>query len=643
MAKSFWEKMLAIDRRIIFLFMAAAVVIPLLVPAKPGVNVTDRVRRIHKEIDSLPEGSPVLIAADFDPSSAPELYPMLDSAIYQCFRKNHRIAITALWPGAKGLVVKALKDNADLFGKDFGLDYEKWKAWHETGEEPVTEKTGEEKPDPKKQAEELKKKVAQLIEKLNDRDEDVRLYAIDVLAGIGAPATEHLIEALKGEEAALCAGAAQALGEIGSADAVKPLTEALKSNDSELRVCAARALGEIAAAEAAKPLMEALKSEDKELQSAAALALGTMKAAEAVEPLTKALQDEGESLRAAAARALGSMGGQSALPALEKLFKEGKGTARIWSAYSLVELRKDKEALEFLMGALKEEDTGMRRSAAVALGVLEDKTAVAPLVELLEDPESTVRSSAAEALGRIENTKAVEPLIAILKDTDLLVRSSAAEALNGIGDKKAIGQLIEALKDESRLVQHRASGALKRISGKIVRRDYIFLGFKAGGPAVILSAGQDLKGAYEKVDGKATADMPVLKDVNKLKDFKYGLALSAGAPGIEEWVIYGSEKYGFKLGAGCTGVMAAENFPYLNAGQINGLMAGLKGAAEYEKLVRDAVQKENPAEYERLEEKKGKGHALPLMNSQAVGHLVIIAFIVLGNIAYFATKKRKEG
>jgi len=36
MEKSFWEKMQAIDRRIIFLFMAAAVIIPLLLPVKPG-------------------------------------------------------------------------------------------------------------------------------------------------------------------------------------------------------------------------------------------------------------------------------------------------------------------------------------------------------------------------------------------------------------------------------------------------------------------------------------------------------------------------------------------------------------------------------------------------------------------------------
>jgi HEAT repeat protein len=644
MTKSFWEKMQAIDRRIIFLFMATAVIIPLLVPLNLGVNVTGRVRSIYDEIEKLEEGSPVLIAADFDPSSAPELYPMLDSAIYQCFRKNHRIVLTALWPGAKGLVVKALKDNALLFGKDFGLDYEKWKTWHETGEEFVQqEKTKGEKPDPKKKAEELKKKVAQLVEKLKDKEEDIRLYAVEALASMGAPAIEPLTDILKGKNVALQALAIQVLGRIGDAAVVEPLIKILKGENKELRLFAAEALGAIKDAKAIEPLLEAMKDADKKLCASAAQALSTLGATKAVEPLIKALKEKDEVFRSAAAKALGDIADQSSVSALEKIFKEEKGNPQIWSAYALVKIKNNKDALDFLIKALKEEDTGIRRSAAQALGAIENKTAINPLVEILKDDDSKVRSSAIEALGKIENAKAVEPLIEALKDTDMFVRSTTVKALNQIGDKRATKQLIEVLKDKSWLVRYRASVALKRITGKIVRRDYIFLGFKAGGPAVILSAGQDLKGAYENVDGKATADMPVLKDVNKLKDFKYGLALSAGAPGIEEWIIYGSEKYGFKMGAGCTGVMAAENFPYLNAGQINGLMAGLKGAAEYEWLLRDAVQKSNPAEYERLEKMKGKGFALPLMDSQAIGHLVIIAFIVLGNIAYFTTRKSKKG
>ena len=104
-------------------------------------------------------------------------------------------------------------------------------------------------------------------------------------------------------------------------------------------------------------------------------------------------------------------------------------------------------------------------------------------------------------------------------------------------------------------------------------------------------------------------------------------AASAGSPGIDDWIIYGGQKYGFELGAGCTGVMATQYFPYLQAKQINGLMGGLKGAAEYEVLVG----------------RQDKGSAVKRMDPQAVTHIIIIAFIILGNIAYFSTRKTKKG
>jgi hypothetical protein len=277
MAKSFWEKMQAIDRRIIFLFVAVGVIIPLVVPLKLGVSVTSRVRSIYDRIEKLPERSPVLIAADFDPSAAPELYPMFESVVNHCFRKNHKVIVVTLWPGAAGLVNKALAEHSKEYKR---------------------------------------------------------------------------------------------------------------------------------------------------------------------------------------------------------------------------------------------------------------------------------------------------------------------------------------VKDE----------------------DYVFLGYKAGGYAVILGMGQELKKAFPEVDKKPTSDIPVLKGIDKLSDISYAVAISAGSPGIDDWIIYGGQKYGFELGAGCTGVMATQYFPYLQAKQLNGLMGGLKGAAEYEMLMG----------------RRDKGSAVKRMDPQAVTHIVIIAFIVLGNIAYFSTRKKKS-
>ena len=76
--------------------------------------------------------------------------------------------------------------------------------------------------------------------------------------------------------------------------------------------------------------------------------------------------------------------------------------------------------------------------------------------------------------------------------------------------------------------------------------------------------------------------------------------------------------------SGNTAVISAFVYHYYNTGQISGFLAGIKGAAEYEKLLdRD-------------------GDGMIAMGSQSCGHLLIVALIVLGNVGYVLTKKQKS-
>jgi len=101
------------------------------------------------------------------------------------------------------------------------------------------------------------------------------------------------------------------------------------------------------------------------------------------------------------------------------------------------------------------------------------------------------------------------------------------------------------------------------------------------------------------------------------------VSLSAGTPGVETWYLYGKEKYGFELGGGCTAVSAPGLYPLINTGQINGLLGGLRGAAEYETLVGVA------------------GKATAGMDAQSATHFLIIVLIIVCNFFYFLT--RQEG
>lgn len=148
--------------------------------------------------------------------------------------------------------------------------------------------------------------------------------------------------------------------------------------------------------------------------------------------------------------------------------------------------------------------------------------------------------------------------------------------------------------------------------------DYVFLGYTPGGSTVIINMGQDLYDTFP-TDHYATrtASLPMMKNIKSLRNINYAICLAAGNPGIEAWYVYGKEKYGFELGGGCTAVSAAGLYPFLDTGQINGLMGGLRGAAEYETLMGI------------------KGKALGGMDAQSATHFVIIFLIILCNIFYF--------
>jgi hypothetical protein len=152
--------------------------------------------------------------------------------------------------------------------------------------------------------------------------------------------------------------------------------------------------------------------------------------------------------------------------------------------------------------------------------------------------------------------------------------------------------------------------------------DYVNFGYQVGGALVIIAAGQDIRTAFSTdYRGNSTTNMPVLEGINSLADLDYVVDLAAGST-IDWWVIYGVQRYHFTLGAGCTAVSATQYYPYLNTGQINGLIGGLKGAAEYEQLA------DHP------------DRALAGMTAQSSVHALIVFLVVIANIFYFLTRKK---
>ena len=174
-----------------------------------------------------------------------------------------------------------------------------------------------------------------------------------------------------------------------------------------------------------------------------------------------------------------------------------------------------------------------------------------------------------------------------------------------------------------------AESELTRIGqefGKVYGQDYVFLGYAPGEANAILSMGQDLYAAFPTdYYGTPTPTIPVLSEIRSLQDVAYVFSLSAGFPGLDTWYVYGKEKYGFELGGGSVAVSVPKFYPLLNTGQIQGLLGGLRGAAEYETLL----------------DMPGKARAG--MDAQSATHFLIIGLIVVCNGLYFLSSRAGRG
>lgn len=172
--------------------------------------------------------------------------------------------------------------------------------------------------------------------------------------------------------------------------------------------------------------------------------------------------------------------------------------------------------------------------------------------------------------------------------------------------------------------------ALTREDSLIYGEDYVYLGWKSGRIAALLDMGESIAGVYPLDHFRNSIDsLPLMQRVKNYKDVAITIVIAAADYPID-WIRYPQTRYGVTVGAGLTAVMAPKYYPFLQTGQVAGMMSGMKGAAEYEKLILDHGYAREP------------GDAETGMNSQSMIHILIIIFIMLGNIGYFFSRRKQK-
>ncbi|HHY76031.1 MAG TPA: hypothetical protein GX500_04495 [Firmicutes bacterium] len=152
--------------------------------------------------------------------------------------------------------------------------------------------------------------------------------------------------------------------------------------------------------------------------------------------------------------------------------------------------------------------------------------------------------------------------------------------------------------------------------------DYVNLGYLAGGENAIASMAKDLLGSFPKdFRGNDTKSLKVMEGITSITDVALVVTVASGTPGIPEWIRQVGDPLKVPLATVVVAVNVPNMTPYLQSGQLCGLIPSMKGAAGYEALI----------------SMKGLGTAG--MDAQSMSHLAILFFVVLGNVVHYIGKK----
>jgi len=160
--------------------------------------------------------------------------------------------------------------------------------------------------------------------------------------------------------------------------------------------------------------------------------------------------------------------------------------------------------------------------------------------------------------------------------------------------------------------------------GKKYGVDWVNLGIVAGGVAAAAQLAQDFH-ATVKYDtyGTSLKELPLTKNIRGVADFALILLITTGRafPLLEQWRIPYAKT--IKIIVATMGMGLTTYIANWNAGIVNGLLSGIRGAAEYEALT------------------KNYGEATKGMDAVNLSHIFAVVLLFAGNASFWIARTRK--
>ncbi len=178
-----------------------------------------------------------------------------------------------------------------------------------------------------------------------------------------------------------------------------------------------------------------------------------------------------------------------------------------------------------------------------------------------------------------------------------------------------------SLYPEGTLIGYRLMKNIAKEYDKTYGDDFVYLGFRPQYIAAILAMGESIESTYpQDYLGNDYNSIPMLSNIQNYDDIEAVISIADGSL-TTHWIEYGGQ-FNIKILGAVTAAMVTTYDPYLSSNQMTAMIGGLRGAAEYEKLL------------------GMKGGGSRGMLAQSAAHLYIIFLVILGNIFYFRSRKK---
>ncbi len=122
-ATRWYDRLLSVDRRWIYLILAVAVLLPTVIPFSVPTGISNEVRSVYNFIEELQPGDNLFLAIDYDPSTLAELHPMTEAILRQAFQRDARVVVTALSQFGPAMAEELIARVAQEEGKQRNIDY----------------------------------------------------------------------------------------------------------------------------------------------------------------------------------------------------------------------------------------------------------------------------------------------------------------------------------------------------------------------------------------------------------------------------------------------------------------------------------------------------------------------------------------